>query len=417
VIALLAAAGTAGGCRAPTQAPRPPTSVWAWGFNDYGQIGNGSKIQVSEPIRLSLSDVTQVQASFHNSLALKKDGSVWQWGSLDEEVLTSTPCPNPAAPPGFIACDLTPTQVLGLPKAKSIGAGYGFGLAITDDSDSTICRWGENNAGQLGNFFLEPVKSPVCFGPPDRVLYVDGGGGGSVGGHTVAISSGPPQLTVWSWDHDEHKQVGSAASICGPYDCVDNPTQVKGLADVIGVAAGQEHSLALKSDGTVWAWGSQDRGQLGVPGTSDDTAIPVEVRMNGTNPLIPLDHVRDIAAGGGHSLALRNDGTVWTWGFNNFGQLGVSTAPLDIASSARKVQDLKDIVAIAAGDNFSLALKSDGTVWAWGANDRGQLGAPSGDKCGPKQLPCSFHPIQVRNLTSVTSIAAGGAHSLALARP
>jgi Regulator of chromosome condensation (RCC1) repeat len=211
--------------------------------------------------------------------------------------------------------------------------------------------------------------------------------------------------------------VGSAASICGPYDCVDNPTQVKGLADVIGVAAGQEHSLALKSDGTVWAWGSQDRGQLGVPGTSDDTAIPVEVRMNGTNPLIPLDHVRDIAAGGGHSLALRNDGTVWTRGFNDFGQLGVSTAPLDIASSARQVQDLKDIVAIAAGDNFSLALKSDGTVWAWGANDRGQLGAPSGDKCGPKQLPCSFHPIQVRNLTSVTSITAGGAHSLALARP
>jgi Regulator of chromosome condensation (RCC1) repeat len=75
VIALLAVAGTAGGCRAPTHAPRPATSVWAWGFNNYGQIGNGSKIQVSEPIRLSLSDVTQVQASFHNSLALKKMGA------------------------------------------------------------------------------------------------------------------------------------------------------------------------------------------------------------------------------------------------------------------------------------------------------------------------------------------------------
>jgi alpha-tubulin suppressor-like RCC1 family protein len=70
---------------------------------------------------------------------------------------------------------------------------------------------------------------------------------------------------------------------------------------------------------------------------------------------------------------------------------------------------------VAAGDDFSLALKSDGTVWAWGSNELGQLGAPSSDKCGPQQLPCSVSPIQVHNLTGVTSIAAGGAHSLALA--
>lgn len=419
VIMFLVVTTTAGGCQNGAQGPPPTPSVWAWGFNDVGQIGDGGKSRHPEPIRLSLSDVTQIAAGFHSSLARKSDGSVWQWGSLDKDVPTSTPCINPSGAPGFIACDLTPTRVSNLAKAKSIAAGYDFALAIIDNSDSSLCRWGENGFGQLGNSALGPVTGPVCSSPPDRVLYADGGGGGRFrGGHTVAISSGPPQVTLWSWGRDDHKQAGTGGTNCGPYACVTTPTRVKGLVDVIAAAAGHEHSLALKIDGSVWSWGSQDRGQLGVPGASDDTQSPVRVRTSNTSPpLSYLDGVSDIAAGGEHSLALK-DGTVWAWGYNDFGQIGYPPTPtplFPIQSFARQVPGLTGIVQVAAGDDFSLALKSDGTVWAWGSNELGQLGAPSSDKCGPQQLPCSVSPIQVHNLTGVTSIAAGGAHSLALA--
>jgi alpha-tubulin suppressor-like RCC1 family protein len=423
---LLLGVATAGGCQDGPQGPQPTTSVWAWGFNDVGQIGDGGKVGHSEPIRLSLSDVTQIAAGFHSSLARKSDGSVWQWGSLDKQVPTSTPCMDPTVASGSIACDLTPTRFSNLAKAKSIGAGYDFAFAIIDDSNSSLCRWGENSVGQLGNAFLDPVAAPVC-SFPDRVLYADGGGGGRFrGGHTVAISSGPPQITVWSWGRNEHKQVGSVFGICGPLDCVSLPARVNGLVDVIGAAAGHEHSLALKIDGSVWSWGNQDFGQLGVPGANGDTGSPVRVWMSGTSPPSYLDGVSDIAAGGEHSLAIRKKkddsgkeiGTVWAWGYNNFGQIGkpINSSNAPVQLFARQVPGLTDIVQIAAGDDFSLALKSDGTVWAWGRNDRGQLGATSSDKCGPQQLPCSVSPIQVRNLTGVTSIAAGGAHSLALVR-
>jgi alpha-tubulin suppressor-like RCC1 family protein len=169
-IIFLAVSSAASGCQNGTQSPPPTPSVWAWGFNDVGQLGDGSKFRHPEPIRLSLSDVTQIAAGFHSSLARRSDGSVWQWGSLDKRVLFSTPCINPSGASGFIACDLTPTRVSNLAKAKSIGAGYDFALAIIDNGDSSLCRWGENDFGQLGNSALGPVTDPVCSSPPDRVL-------------------------------------------------------------------------------------------------------------------------------------------------------------------------------------------------------------------------------------------------------
>jgi alpha-tubulin suppressor-like RCC1 family protein len=154
---------------------------------------------------------------------------------------------------------------------------------------------------------------------------------------------------------------------------------------------------------------------------------------NRAPPNLRLDKVRDIAAGGRHNVALRKDdsdhngtvdnndiSTVWAWGDNKFSQAGKanpSTANLgsSLQSFALQVAGLSDVIEIAAGDDFSLALKSDGTVWAWGANTRGQLGATSTHTCGPTQARCSFTPIQVGGLTGVRHIAAGGQHALALA--
>jgi alpha-tubulin suppressor-like RCC1 family protein len=271
-------------------------------------------------------------------------------------------------------------------------------------------------------------------------VYVDGGGGGRIrGGHVLAIQAGNPDpsdpngLKVWTWGRNDHKQTAittSASAFCSfdanvRVDCVESPAVLPGRSNVIGLAAGNEHSVALKADGTVWVWGSQDFGQLGPVRTTGDVPTPIPVSSNGYRTEF-LGDVDDIAAGGNHNLALRlnrnpdgtkaNDGRVWAWGWDDFGQTGKTV--FLIQSVPREMPGLDHVTRIAAGESFSLALKSDGTVWAWGRNDHGQLGASSSDKCGPKlQVDCSYSPIQVQNLTGVTDIAAGGNHSLAMTRP
>lgn len=161
------------------------------------------------------------------------------------------------------------------------------------------------------------------------------------------------------------------------------------------VAAGDYHSLALKSDGTVWAWGYNVCGQLG-DGTTTSKTTPVQV--------FGLTGITAIAGGGYHSLALKSDGTVWAWGDNGYGQLGDGTITQRIAPV--QVYGLTGITTIAAGNCHSLALKSNGTVWAWGWNGYGQLGdGTTTDKITPVQVSC---------LTGITTIAAGGISSLAL---
>jgi hypothetical protein len=200
---------------------------------------------------------------------------------------------------------------------------------------------------------------------------------------------------------------------------VATPVQVSTLTTVTAISAGQYYSLALKSDGTVWAWGQGLYGQLGdgifypdpvdEPGQPGGVATPVQVSG--------LTTVTAIACGQSHSLALKSDGTVWAWGFGYFGQLGDGNFYLGIGGVATPVQvtGLSGVVAIAGGAQHSLALKSDGTVWAWGAGRSGQLG----DGNFYTNLPGGFFggvatPVQVIGLSAATAIAAGGDNSLAL---
>lgn len=134
------------------------------------------------------------------------------------------------------------------------------------------------------------------------------------------------------------------------------------FGDVQTIAAGSGHTLALKNDGTVWAWGDNYYGQLG-DGTTTERHAPVQVTG--------LAGVTAIAAGGGHTVALRNDGTVWAWGDNYYGQLGDATATE--SHTPVQVTGLSGVTAIAGGGAHTVALKSDGTVWSWGDNSYGQL--------------------------------------------
>jgi alpha-tubulin suppressor-like RCC1 family protein len=173
------------------------------------------------------------------------------------------------------------------------------------------------------------------------------------------------------------------------------PVQVLNLSGITAIAGGGDHSLALKQDGTVWAWGWNGYGQLG-NGTTFDGNLPV--------PVSGLTGIAAIAAGSGHSFALKNDGTVWAWGYNGDGELGNGTNTN--SNVPVQVSNLSEITAMAGGGYHSLALKQDGSVWAWGYNSLGQLGNGTYSN--------SNIPVQVLNLSGITAIAGGGDHSLAL---
>ena len=205
--------------------------------------------------------------------------------------------------------------------------------------------------------------------------------------HSVALRN---DGTVWAWGLNQGGLVGDGTDI-SPY----TPVQVQDLSGVLSIAAGTWHSLALRDDGTVWAWGSNSAGQLG-DGTTTNRHTPVQVQ--------DLSGVLSVVSGGNHSLALRDDGTVWAWGDNLRGQLGDGTTTN--RHSPVLVADLSDVVGVAAGSGHSLALRDDGPVWAWGWNQYGQLGDGTNTD--------RHTPVQVRNLSGVANIMGGGWHSLAL---
>jgi hypothetical protein len=195
------------------------------------------------------------------------------------------------------------------------------------------------------------------------------------------------------------------------------PVQVKGpdgkghVADVTAVAAGAKHSVALKSDGTVWAWGDNTQGQCG-DGTLTDRKYPVQVPS--------LANIVAIDAGRYHTISLRKDGTVWAWGHNLAGQLGtgtrsaLKTQPVPVVSADGK-GFLKDVVAVACGGLHSCAVRKDGTAWAWGYNAFSQLGTGRKNKPEYSSVPVQVKGLQDEGfLAGVNDIAGGGMYTTAI---
>ncbi len=205
--------------------------------------------------------------------------------------------------------------------------------------------------------------------------------------HTVALKR---DGTAWSWGANWYGQLGDNTTNDSAI-----PVQASGLSGIATVASGGYHTAALKNDGTVWSWGDNYFGQLG-NGTIIDSPLPVQVSG--------LNGVMAVAGGYLHSLALKNDGTVHAWGDNDAGQLGneinaYSSIPVSVSS-------LSGVKAIAGGAQHSVVLKNDGTVWAWGGNGSGQLGNGT--------TVSSINPVPVSGLSGVKSIAAGQRHTVAL---
>ncbi|MGH9004742.1 MAG: RCC1 domain-containing protein, partial [Acidimicrobiia bacterium] len=237
----------------------------------------------------------------------------------------------------------------------SVALGFAHALALK--VDRTLWAWGTNATGQLGNGTTTTAQAPVQVLSGVGTISTSGDGSG---GHSLAVKV---DGTVWGWGRNTYGQLGDGSTTTPRL----TPVQALGLTSMVAVAAGASHTLGLRSDGTVWAWGYNGYGQLG-RGSTPPGSTPA--------PVSGLGGVIAIAAGTFHSLALKADGTVWAWGYNGSGQLGDGSQ--NQRSTPGLVGQVKGAVAIAASGHHSLALCSSGTaaadVWAWGYNDVGQLG-------------------------------------------
>jgi alpha-tubulin suppressor-like RCC1 family protein len=213
-----------------------------------------------------------------------------------------------------------------------------------------LWAWGHNTDGRLGDGTNVAKHVPTNIGSSEIWLAVSGGAF-----HTIALGSNG---TLWAWGANGYGQLGDGTNV-GKHV----PTQIGSDTDWSAVSAGGSHSHALKSDGTLWGWGyNQGNYQLG-EGTTDEKNIPTQIGSD--------TDWSNICAGGAHSAALKTDGTLWGWGSNLIGQLGDGNK--DRKAIPTQVGLDTDWAACSLGRDFSVALKFDGTIWSWGWNGEGQL--------------------------------------------
>jgi len=390
-------------------------TVWTWGTNANGQLGDGTTIPKESPVQVSgLSQVISVNGGWAHTVALKADGTVWTWGENTFGQLGD----------GTKTNRNIPTAVNGLSGVVEAKAGVSHTVALKDDG--TVWCWGSNESGMLGDGTDEDRATPVQVTGLSDVINVDAG---MV--HTVALKS---DGTVWCWGYNYNGQLGNGTTTES-----ETPVQVNGLTGVVKIKAGAGHNLALKGDGTLWAWGNNESGQLG-NGNQIDQTVPVAIST--------LNDIASFDAASTHSMVLKNDGSIRAWGNNDYGQLGDGTTtsrsePVLVAeitgitalgssdfysiavdengiiwewgakSLAQKNEltaveaiGLAEIVAVKGGEHYTVALKRDGSIWAWGRNAAGYLGDGSHEN--------QSKPTKALGLTDMISFDTGWTHTLAL---
>ena len=451
-----------------TAALKSDGSLWTWGNNTYGQLGDGTDgISTSKyvPTRIGRdNDWVSVSVGVNHTVGLKSDGSLWAWG-LNYHGQLGIGTNGTAANPN-IADRKTPTRVGRDNDWVHISVGTNSSAALK--SNGTLWTWGKNEHGELGigtGGFGTDENVPTQVGKDQKDNWV------SVslkGLHAVALKS---DGTLWTWGWNGYGQLGNGHHATFPnlntYD-VYLPIRIGKDNDWVSASASFFNTVALKSDGSLWTWGNNTYGQLGIDtngvgttnGTGTDRDIPTRVgrdndwisvdagdsytgalKSNGDlylwgfnshgnlgymtsgtvdTPIRATSSNRDwlqVATGGDHTVALRSDGTLWSWGLSVYGQLGDGTYSTDVynftallhKSIPVQVGTDNDWVSVAASDYYTLALKSDGTMWEWGDNTLGSFGHP--DITGG---PYTNKPKQIGRDHDWVNISAGAWHSLAL---
>jgi alpha-tubulin suppressor-like RCC1 family protein len=364
-------ANTIGGGADHTVVIKPDGTVWAWGENTYGQLGDGTQVPHPVPAQVNtLTDVTAIAVGASHTLALKSDGTVWAWGNNANGQLGD----------GTQTLRKDPIQVGSLTSVIAIAAGDQHSVALT--SGGRVWTWGKNTNGQLGDGSTTLSKQPVMLTGLTSMTAI--GAGAS---HTLAVKN---DGTVCAWGLNTNGQLGDNSTTQRT-----SPVTVTSVTGASAVSGGASHSVILKSDGTLRAMGLNTSGQLG---DSSNTQRTTSVAVS------TLTSVTAIATGALSSYALKSDGTVWAWGSNGSGRLGDGTTTNRNAPTQASV--LSSIGLVGAGTEHGIAVTSAGVVWTWGSNDSGELGdGTAANRSTPAPISGTNYDWKVG--TPVFSVASG----------
>jgi cysteine-rich repeat protein len=328
-----------------TCALRTDSTLWCWGGNSYRQLLLSGTSNRLTPVQAPGAAWGQVACGQTHSCAVRIDGTLSCWGNNASGQLGATTA----------SLDMAQTEVAGGPW-QSVTTGSYQSCAIM--TDGTLWCWGDNTNGQLGIAKSEPRNTPA---------QVAGQGWTQVSAnylHTCAVKT---DGTLWCWGLNADLQVGD--SLLTSYV---SPTQVAGT-DWAQVTTGLYHTCAVKRDATMWCWGGNYAGQLGT------ATIPVIATSKTSAPVqvIGADW-KSVSAGQTHTCAVALDGALWCWGDNSHGQLGDKTqemksTPVDVVVVGQTW------LAVAAAAAHTCALAAGGSLWCWGDNTAGQLGIGSNE--------------------------------------
>jgi alpha-tubulin suppressor-like RCC1 family protein len=340
-----------------TYAIKSDGSLWAWGANYINQLGDGTNVQSFIPKQVGGGsyDWSKVCSGISHVVAIKTDGTLWSWGNnVDGQYGDGTqtrqtiPVQEQTKATDWVSC--------------SAGNGHSVGKK----SNNAIYSWGTNGQGELGDNTQTRSLIPVQESSSSSWDVFDAGLS-----HTVAITDGTS--TLWAWGDNQYSQLGDGTQ----NDSLKPVQESQKSTNWKQVSAGNYHTIAVKSDDTLWAWGQNTFGQVGsgTYGSFDQTPKQVETAEWKTS-----------CAGQEHSVAIKKLGTLWAWGTNEHGQLGDGTT-VNQASPVQESTNSFHWESVVCGTRHTVALKTDGTLWTWGNNESGQLGDGSdNNSTSPKQV-------------------------------
>jgi alpha-tubulin suppressor-like RCC1 family protein len=322
-------------------------NLWGWGRNDNGQLGENSTDHKSSGVQTVAggNDWKKASGSSNFSLGIKSDGTLWGWGNNLFGQLGDNSNTDNTSP---VLCHSND------PAWKTVSCGFRASCGIK--SDGSLWTWGGgNNTGVLG--LNNPSPSAIS-SPIQTVAYGYDWKSVEMGfGFVLAIKTNG---SLWAWGDNTYGQLGDNTDVNK-----SSPVQIGSNLTWSQISCGEYYASAIKTDGTLWAWGNNSYGQLG-----DDSIVskssPVQTKAAGTN-------WKQVYCGYQHTSAIKTDGTLWLWGRNSYGALGINSA-------AHRSSPVQTILAgtnwrqVSAGYNFTVAIKTDGTLWGWGENSYGAVG-------------------------------------------
>jgi alpha-tubulin suppressor-like RCC1 family protein len=341
-----------------TIARRADGKLYAWGQNNWGQLGDTSNTQRTTPVvvnngaattawrQVAVGDQFAVGIRAGTGSTATTGGTLWSWGLNTNGQLGQGDQTNRS----------TPTQIGKETTWVSVSAGKNHVLALK--ADGTLWAWGRNSEGQLGDTTVLARSAPVKVGGTDKTNTATWTAFSAGGTHSLGIQK---DGTLWTWGDNTSGQLGNATTSTTP---VSTPAKI-GTATYNSVSAGANHSMAIATNNTLWGWGANGSGQLGNNAGTGTVSAPRQISTDADWTIV--------SAGGLHTLAIRNGGTLWAWGANADGQLGDGSGGDDVVSPVQVGSD-RTWVSVSAGASHSAALKADNTLWTWGLNADGQLG-------------------------------------------